>query len=372
VVDEVPKCPIILLVDWQFDEQKFWLQPELEKLGFKVNPLGLPNYNLKNHSIKWRQIILWIDFLKLGWRGARMAQHNQGVVVTCNFQVGVFASLSARIVSRKNQPVIALNMIARTKGFLNQILRRLVYQTAFMSDQLLLTVNAPELRAQYLETFKIQPENISVLHDPWWPSYQVSLPNLNDEEFVFSGGEAARDWETLLSVAAACPEIRFKVVARRKNWAPTRNVTSNVDVLFDTSPEEFFSMAARSRLIILPLVSKVTAGLIVLIKSILMGKMVIATETPATSPYYPNDCQDLLIPESDVETMISRLKYYWINHEARLNKATNVQTHVIQHFSPEAYAKEVSNLIAKVSPPAQSGKFADVNCSKSEAHYSSK
>jgi glycosyltransferase involved in cell wall biosynthesis len=244
-------------------------------------------------------------------------------------------------------------MIARTKGFLNRILRRLVYQTAFMSDQLLLTVNSPELRAQYLETFKIRPENISVLHDPWWPSYEVSLPNLNDEAFVFSGGEAARDWETLLSVATACPDIRFKVIARRKNWAPTRNVTSNVDVLFDTSQEEFFSLAARSRLIILPLVSKVTAGLIVLIKSVIMGKMVIATDTPATAPYYPKDCRDLLVPESDAEKMISRLKYYWIYHQERINKATKLQSHVIQYFSPEAYAKQVSDLIAKVSQNLQ-------------------
>jgi glycosyltransferase involved in cell wall biosynthesis len=57
VVDEVPRCPIILLVDWKFDDKKFWLQPELEKLCFKETPLGLPNYNLKNHEIKWRKII---------------------------------------------------------------------------------------------------------------------------------------------------------------------------------------------------------------------------------------------------------------------------------------------------------------------------
>jgi|SRR5919199_273260 glycosyltransferase involved in cell wall biosynthesis len=363
---EACRCPIILLVDWQLDDKKYWLQPELEKLGFHVTPLGLPSYNLKNHAIKWRKIILWIDFLKLGWHGAQMAQYKEGVVVTCNFQVGVFASLCARIISKENQPVIALNMIARTKGFFNQILRRLVYQTAFMSDKLLLTVNASDLRDQYLKTFKIRPKNISVLHDPWWPSYEISLPSLNDDEFIFSGGEAARDWDTLLSVATACPDIRFKIVARRKNWGSIRNVTSNVDVLFDTSPEEFFSLAARARLIILPLVSKVTAGLIVLIKSILMGKMVIATDTPATASYYPTDCRDLLVPESDVEKMISRLKYYWLNHQERMNKATNVQNHIIQYFSPEAYAKQVSDLIAKVYP-----KVVDVSFSGSEDHYSS-
>jgi len=348
-VKESPISNIVLLVAWSLKGEQFWLEKELKDLGFTVTTLDIPNFNPKNRVIKRREILLWIEHLKLAWRGVKTARQTEGVIVAHYFLVGVLASLLSAPRSSKNRlPVIALNMIARNKGTVNQILRRLVYQTGFSSNQLLLTVNSPELREQYLKTFDIRNENIFVLRDCWWPELlEVSSPNLNDHEFVFSGGEAARDWDTLLSVAAACPEIHFKVVARRMTWAPKREVTSNVEVLFDTSEEEFYSLAASSRLVILPLIGTVTAGLIVLIKSIFFGKMVITTDTPATTPYYPNDCSELLVSEADVETMISKLKYYWINTEERNQKAIKVQNYVLNYFSPKAYAQQVSHLIEK-------------------------
>ncbi len=362
-MNKVPSCNIVLLVAWSLKGEKFWLEKELENIGFKVTTLDISNFNPKNRVIKWREILLWIGHLKLAWRGIQLARQTESIIVAHYFLVGIFASLlSAPILSKKRLPVIALNMIARNKGIVNQILRRLVYQTAFSSDRLLLTVNSPELREQYINTFGIRPKNIFVLRDCWWPELEVSLPNLNDNEFVFSGGEAARDWDTLLSVAEACPEIHFKVVARRMTWVPRKEVTSNVDVLFDTSEEEFYSLAASSRLVMLPLVGKVTAGLIVLIKSIFLGKMVITTDTPATAPYYPNDCHDLLVSESDVETMICKLKYYWINHENRIQKARKVQNYVLHDFSPEVYAKQVSNLIKNFFP--EDKKFPEYEITK--------
>jgi hypothetical protein len=252
------------------------------------------------------------------------------------------------MLSKKRQPVIALNMIVRKKGLFIENLRRFVYRIAFLSEKLFITVTSPELRDQYMKTFEIRPEMVSILPDAWLPTYKVLLPSFIDDEFVFSGGEADRDWDTLLSVAAACPEIRFKVIARSMSWAPTRSVTSNVDVLFDTSEEEFYSLAATARLIVLPLVGQVTAGLTVLIRSILLGKMVIPTHTPATERYYPPDCHDLLVPELDAEIIAARLKHYWINSDNRIDKAIKVQNHVLQDFSPEAYANQIRDLIGKI------------------------
>jgi glycosyltransferase involved in cell wall biosynthesis len=337
---------IIILVAWRLGNEKFWLQKELENQDFKITTLDTPTYTIKNRLFKWRKLILVIDYLKLGWRGIQLATHSGSIVIADHFHIGVLASLFT-LLSKKRQPVIALNMIVHNERFFIRFLRKLVYQAAFYLTQIKITVNSQEVREQYIKTFGIRSENIFILHDAWLPNYKVSLPSIKDDEFVFSGGEAARDWETLLSVAAACPEIRFKVIARRISWNPRQNVPANVDVFFDTSEEEFYSMAARARLILLPLVDNFPAGLIVLIRSILLGKMVISTNTPAIECYYPQGCRDLLVPQSDPEAIISRLKHYWINPENRIEQARIVQNYVLHNFSPEAYANQVSDLIQK-------------------------
>jgi hypothetical protein len=348
--NEVEKPRIVLLAAWQLSDPNFWLQKELESLGFDVTVLDIPDYKLENRQIKWREILLWIDYLKLALQGIRVAKQADGtVVLACHFLVGVFVSLlSAPMSLEKRQPTIALNMIVREKGIFNQILRRFVYQTAFLSDQLLLTVNSPELRDRYIESFGIKPENIFVVRECWDPKYKTSSATPRDGEFVFSGGEANRDWNTLLSVASACPEIPFKIAARRITWSPQRDVPANVDVVFDTDVAEFYAMVANSRLILLPLFSQATAGLLVLTRAILMGKLAIVTDTPATVAFYPSHCRDLLVPEADAELMTSRLKYYWANHECQIQKAMEVQNHVLQNLSPSAYANQVSELVNRL------------------------
>ncbi|MBF2007220.1 MAG: glycosyltransferase [Chlorogloeopsis fritschii C42_A2020_084] len=349
MLTEVDKISIIILVSFRLSQEKFWLHQELEKLGFNVTTLDIPDYNFKNRIVKWREILLWFDYFKLALRGIKVAKQNESVVVSLHFLVGVFVTILSRILTNKKQPVIALTLLAHNKGILNQLLRQITYRLAFLSDKFLMTVNSSDLREQYIKSFGIPPQIISVLYDCWDSYYEILPPNNNDDKYIFSGGEAARDWDTLLAVAAACPEIQFKIVARKMYWNFSRKLTLNVEVFFDTSDEKFYSLALQSRLVLLPLVGKVTAGLIVLIRSVLLGKMVISTETPATKLYYPDDCRDLLVAESDVETIISRIKYYWEEHENRINKAIKLQAYMKEKFSPEVFTKQLSILINQLS-----------------------
>lgn len=341
------KKPIVLIVDWRLSDDEFWLQGELERLGFRVVTEGIPDYDMKNRQIRWRKLILWMEYLMLGWCGARMARRVGGVVVAWNFVTGVCA-IMASCLFRNRPPVVALNMIAHEKSKLHNLFRRLVYHWAFGTNRMLITANSSQLRDQYIESFRINPVSISVLHDPWSRDYEVRPPDALDSGYAFSGGDTARDWDALLAAAQICPEIPFKVVARRMAWRPKRQIPPNVSVVFDTSLDEFYTMARQSRIVLLPLNSNVTAGLIVLIRSLLLGRPVIATETPVLTPYFPDECGDLLVPMGGVEEMASTLRRYWTDHELRVKRAAALQSHVLEHFSPDAYARQVADVVGRV------------------------
>jgi hypothetical protein len=341
--------PIILLVDWRLRAEKFWLQEELEKLGLEVIIEGIPNYSLRNHVARWRKALLWGQYLTLGWRGAKLANQYNGVVVAWNFICGIFAAIFTNFYLVKDIPVVALNMIAFQKAWVHNFLRRFIYNYAFSKDGIIITANSAGLRRDYLSSYRIKASKIYVLPDAYDPHYDVFAPDAADDGYVFSGGVAARDWDTLIEVARKCPEVPFKIVARRIYWQPAVDLPPNLEVRFDTSRAEFYSLARKSRVVLLPLKTQVTAGLIVLLRSLLLGRLVIATATYATSAYFPEDCQDLLVPEGGSENMTAVLGKYWNNEVERIEKVRYIQAFVLNKFSPQVYARDVVDLVSKSS-----------------------
>jgi hypothetical protein len=350
------KRPVVLLLDYWVPahHRKYWLQKKLEDLGLEVHVEYIHDYDMLNRQVQWRKLILWKQYLQLGLRGARLARARGGIVVAWNFIPGAFAALVSRLRGHPGPPVVGLNMIYYDKGWVLNSIRSAIYRFAGGRGRLLLTVSSHSLRRQYVDRFGFGSEQVMVLHDPWQPEYTTAGPSLDDGGYVFSGGEAARDWGTLLSVARACPDIPFKVVARRMRWKQT-DVPRNVEVRFDTSGEEFYSLAAGARLVVMPLVDRVTSGLIVLVRSVLLGRPVLGTRTPAMMPYFPADCSDLLVGIGDAEQLASKTKDYWNNPDLRLVKAQSLQDHVIAKFSPDAYARQVADLVAAASAMDHSG-----------------
>jgi len=191
----------------------------------------------------------------------------------------------------------------------HNLLRRFVYHCAIATGRMWATVSSLPLCDQYVESFGISAARISILHDAWGPSHTVLPADRADEGYAFSGGDTARDWDTVLPVAHACSDVPFRIVARRANWHPTGDVPPNVNVRADTSPGEFFSIASRARLVILPLNSNVS---------------------------------DLLVPMGGAEEMASVLRCYWTDHNLRIKIAMVPESHVLEHFSPDAYARQVA------------------------------
>src|SRR4030067_926845 len=131
------------------------------------------------------------------------------LVLRVNWQLGpVQFCLQEKL--GKEERVISLNMIAHDKGVVNHFLRSWIYNRGFSAERMIAAVNSEELRDLYLKSFKIRPDQLYVFHDCWAPTYEQRKPSVEGEAYVFSGGEAARDWDFLLKGAWKVSEVKFE------------------------------------------------------------------------------------------------------------------------------------------------------------------
>jgi glycosyltransferase involved in cell wall biosynthesis len=106
---------------------------------------------------------------------------------------------------------------------------------------------------------------------------------------------------------------------------------------------------SRARLVAIPLLSDVTAGLVVLLNSVLRGKLVIASRTSVTELYVPAGCDDVLVPMADPAALAATIRRYCANDEQRLACGLACQKHVVTTHSAQAYARRLTALISEMS-----------------------
>ena len=333
---------IILLLNWKLSKNSFWLQQKLIDKGINVKVIGIPKFDRRNRYIKWRKVRLIIQYSILSIKGIKLARKQNSVIISWSFFCGIITALLS---SRQCNKVVALNMVVFEKSLLPKVLKNLFLEKIFSTKKIITTVNSNYLLNKYQFNYKIPPNHIHVLKDPWSPDYEKSIPNIYSGNYIFSGGEAARDWDMVLRIAEKLPQISFRIIARKNLWYTELPIPQNVQVRFDAPKKEFYSEIKNSRFVILPIKGKVTAGLTVLIRSVLLGKLVIATNTPSTQNYYPETCQELLVNQNSIKKFIELITLYWNSDHHLLNKSRELQRFILDKYSPDKYTKKLIEII---------------------------
>lgn len=337
---------VVLLFDWRLGTDPHWLASGLVERGFAVTSLGIPGYSMLNREVRWRKPVLWWQYCVLGARGACIGRMAETSVVSWNFIAGVFAAALMRVGRGEGAPVLALNCIAHDKGKVHAQLRRLVFRMAFGSGYLYLTVNSVESAARYGEQFGFARDRMFVVRDVWQSHYTVAESDEDDDGYVFCGGEAARDWETFIAVTRMLPDLSFVAVARRADWPAGAKPGPNVLLRFDVPEVEFYHLARRARIVMLPLRSVEAAGLIVLIRSALLGRLVLTTRTSSTESCYPESRSSLLVDVGDADGFARSIRRYWNDAEARKESAGQVQKFILDERSPEVFVDRVAAILS--------------------------
>ncbi|MGZ4199131.1 MAG: glycosyltransferase family protein [Thermoleophilia bacterium] len=337
-------------LEWPRDKPH-WLEEALADQGFSVT----------RFSGKWgrRTGVLRSARLHVAalWQGSRAAwhadRHDGAVVAGGHHMAGVYAAVVPPTRGVRRRPVLYLNLILFDRPSLKTSLRKSLCRLALRNPRTIFTVSSTSLCRHYAELLRTDPERFLVLPDCYAPAHRSFAQHdpEHDGGYVFVGGEAARDWETALAVAKACPEIPFLFVARKRSW-PQLATPANVELRFDLPLSDFWEAARNARLALVPLTSDVvTAGLIVVTHAALMGTLVIASRTAATEGYFPPEGAELLVPMFDAARAVELVQRYWSDAEARRSAAEHLQRHVVEFHSPEAFGAVVATMIRRLQKP---------------------
>lgn len=336
---------IRILVDWKYDG-KMSVEDALKSHGMNYNIYDIPDYSMKDRTHKHRIILLYMKYLKQACKVVSIASEKD-LLICFNFTTSIAVGLVSKF-KRKRCAILGINIIAPKRKGIVEKLRNMLFHHIMKSDNFFVTVNSKDYISDYSKRFNINQEKFFVLHDSIMNT-DDSLPFLYRKSYVFCGGEAKRDWSTMLKACQAIPEIQFLFVARKKYFDKSLVIPPNATIIFDVSEDEFYNYLKESSLVSIPLETRLPAGLIVILKCALYHKPLIVTRTPSVENYIEHNESGYLIEIKDHNDLSSKIEMLYHNPELQKLFSENLYEKVIKYHSPENRALKLIWIINQIS-----------------------
>ncbi|HEY5525404.1 MAG TPA: glycosyltransferase [Clostridium sp.] len=343
------KDRIVFVAEYK-KKDKHWIEVELDKLKQNYIFIADKNYSANDYTKSYGRLIYWTKYLKLAKKVIKSTEEDD-VIVALTFTLGLIISLLCKIYKKKRN-ILSLNCIAYDNSKFDFI-KIPLFRRSFIKNNLISTVNAEEYSQKFNKKFNLDNKKVFyLLNDPYNERFvdkslttegQIRIDYSNS--YCFSGGEANRDWETLLNSAGENSKVNFKITARKYLWNNKNCIPKNVEIAFDEDLSAFIKKVKNAEIVIVPLKDDMVAGLTVFIQAIAMKKFVLVSDIPATRKYIPNDCKNVLVKTSDVEDLSNKIKYYYNNEDERNMIADKLYNNLINNFSPECYVKRIVEIV---------------------------
>lgn len=339
----------IVIVAEYSQQGEHWIEKELQSLGKNYLFIDDVSYNAKDYEKKYGRIIYWTKYVKLANKTLKKTCDDD-IIVTLTFTVGLITSLLSKITGKRRR-ILALNLISYDHSRLDFI-KKPLFRYLFLKNDLISTVNSEEYIRKYNNKFSLNNEKVLyLLNDPINPRFIIdnskpSIKEKGDKNFkCFSGGEANRDWNTVVECAKNIQNATFTVIARKYKWDYKGSIPPNINLDFDKENEYFINALLESDIVIVPLKDDMVAGLTVFIQAMAMKKLVLISDIPATRKYVPNGCENILIPLGDYKGFIEKLEYFIMHPEESTKLSEKLYSNLMEKFSPEMYTKNIIRII---------------------------
>jgi glycosyltransferase involved in cell wall biosynthesis len=338
---------VFFLIDWKSPD-RFNISKYLEKFHPSVTTYAMENQNNKDYEKKYRYPVLIFKYFQVAYKGLTNAKKDD-TIVSWNFTMG-FCCTILRFLLKKKTRIVCLNIIAHESKGLSGLLRKKLFSFFLNQPEIYITVNSSDLFAQYNKEFNLSFEKMFVLEDPVFDFYE-RRPFTDRQTYMFCGGVARRDWETLFKACELLPAYRFVGVAQKQNFPAHLNVPANMDMHYDISLEAFNNYLKDSTIQLLPLNSRRPAGLIGIITGALLGIPIITTRTASIENYITNRKSGMLIEMGDYNALAEAIQELF--HDPLLRKAqVDALTNFIEdNYNEQAYARKLSGILTLNGSP---------------------
>ena len=245
--------------------------------------------------------------LRQGWRLYRESRRFDAVVSTGDLLGGTFALL---LRFRRKRPVhVMYDCLWYGGGWLKRAWMRFCLRQV---DRC--AVWASVECERYAKAYGVPRGKFLYVphHDTLHARYQYEL---GDEGYVFTGGNADRDYG-LLFAALRGLSARCVLATNRKSLLDGLNVPSNVEVV-SVSPAEFRQLMAKSRVVVMPMRATLlhAGGQQSVLNAMKMGKPVILTDPEGGRDYIENGRTGVLVPYGDPLLLRAAIEYLMANPE---------------------------------------------------------
>lgn len=346
------KKKIFLLYNWVCEESH-WIPNKLKKRGYNIEIIDLSQSSTQKRSSRFFRLINIFLSFKLSLNCIKKAKEKD-IIISMTSTPGITTALIFNIFKYKCKykiKIIALNLLAHwgSSNYIVEKIRDLFYIVAFKYPYLYSTVNVKNDINLYSKNFSVDKKRLFWLPDAI-ENMKIEKNIQSKEEYIFAGGMSERDWDCVVECAIQMKKYNFIVAANKHDWSNKYPMLDNLMVYYNITPEEFNKLLYGSKVVVLPLKSEGTAGLMVLFEALRSRKMIISTETEAIknfiSPLYR---EKILYPLHDYKMLSKQINnVYEMNKEEYTNCVNNLIDYIYDNYSEEIYLNRIEKMIESV------------------------
>ena len=305
---------------------------------------------------------IWLFFLglpKLAWFAAKSAIKSlvfgkprpQVVVLGSDIEVLIFAFIRL-LFGRTSTKIVLSGFIftERDSRFLNAA-RRWYYQFVLQRTACVICQSALEAERYNSIFAKSHTKFTPVLWGTEIYGREQILEQVRasvsarKNRFILSAGRSGRDYQTLVRALRGLPN-RLQIVCDSADALRGISESPSIQVLRGCYAAEYIEQLSQAEIVVIPLaVDDISAGQMVLIQAMALGKPIIVTGTPTISEYVKHGEDALLVPRGDAESLRNAIIRLTNDPGLQDRLGANAQAAYEEKFSTAAYIRRLVETI---------------------------
>ena len=311
----------------------------------EVDVIGIPAFFVRARYPKFTLHNLWQTLSLL----PKMGQYD--AIISVHSANGTFLSLARKIFHLKKPPHIVVDVELPALVRPSQRLRVWIAKYIFSSVDAFIYYAKVQLK-YYLSVLGLTETKTYFLPFGIDPEFFSPSPEDPVGDYVFSAGDASRDYETMLD-AVRSVNAKIKIVSTwglqicLQNYGPP---PENIEVYGFTPISQLKDMIAGAKVVALPLQNMPwSIGQSTLLMVMAMAKAVVISNVPGIIDYVTDGDTALLCQHGNAVDMAEKINYLLANPAEAQRIGKNAREALLANFTEEMMAKGIYQVLTEVT-----------------------
>lgn len=313
-----------------------------------------------SQEYKYRFQLLLIGYPRLAWTALAVAiksllitrqQPPRAVVISSDVEVLVFALVRLLPFAARAQIILIPFIFTERRSPTVNWARLLYYRFVLRFVSCAVCHSTLEIE-RYRRLFKRCGTNFVFVP---WGTYVPCAAEIRAEREpateaadlprIVAAGRSGRDYPTLAKAAATLP-CHLVIICNEKIALGGVCASANLEILSSCFGQDYLRQLLHADIVIVPLrVEEISAGQMVLIQAMALGRPLIVTRTPTISDYLENGVNALLVPRGNDAAMAEAIQHLLNNPAEAAALGRRAQADYTARFSGDAHLRSLVQAI---------------------------